>query len=115
MKQLLQFQLEGGGTVLAEVDDAEPGIERAARGDRIAEASETFQAALEQVYPAAVAVMEQFKRAAPGEIQVEFGIRLNFKVGAVIALTEGEGHFRVTLTWKPHEVAGRRGDRAEEA
>jgi Trypsin-co-occurring domain 1 len=101
MKELVQFPLEGGGTVVAEIDDQEPGFERVARSDRIAEAGETFQAALEKVQPAAIAVIDGFKAAAPDQITLEFGIRLNFKAGAVLASSEGEGHFQVQLTWKP--------------
>jgi hypothetical protein len=101
MKRLVKFELENGGVVVAEVDDQEPGFERAARGDRdkVIEAPEKFQAALDKVRPAAAVVIEQFKDLTPSEIMVEFGIRLNFKAGAVLASSEGEAHFKVALTW----------------
>ena len=99
MRQLTKFPLEGDGAVVVEVDEQDPGFDRAARGDRIAEASETFQDALERVRPAVEAVIDRFRTVTPNEIQVEFGIRLTIKAGAVITSSEGEGHFQVRLTW----------------
>jgi len=35
----------------------------------------------------------------PTEIEVEFGIVLTAEAGAVIARTQGEVHFQVTVRW----------------
>lgn len=49
MKQLVEYELEDGGTILVEVDVPEAGLERAGRGDQIVKAKERFADALEQI------------------------------------------------------------------
>jgi hypothetical protein len=109
MKRLVEYQLEDGGAIVAEIDDNEPGVERATRADNITAAADTFQSALAKVRPATNVILQQFRDLAdpPTEVTVDFGIRLNVKAGAVIASSEGEGHFQVTLTWtRPSQVGG---------
>lgn len=108
MKELMGFDLEAGGEVLVEVDDTEPGFERVARGDGLAlHASRTLEAALEPLRTTAEALFAKVRAIAqpPDEVEVELGIRLNAKAGAVIAASEGEGHFQVRLTWKKASAA----------
>jgi hypothetical protein len=98
---LLEYPLAGGGFVAVEADDAP----RAVRGWRPEEAAtratESLEAAIERVRPAAEAVIASFRDGAeaPAEIEVEFGIVLTAEAGAVIAKTQGEVHFQVTLRW----------------
>jgi hypothetical protein len=102
MGQLLAFELDDGGTVLVEVSDDEPGIERAARiDDLVVKARVNLENALDQVRAVADASLARLRDLAeqPQQIQVEFGIRLNAEAGAVIARTQAEGHLQVTLTW----------------
>jgi hypothetical protein len=101
MEQLLQFE-SGGGTVLVEVADDEPGIERATRVDEVVvKARESLETAMDQVRAFANATLGKLQDLAqqPEQVQVEFGIRLNAEAGAVIARTQAEGHLQVTLTW----------------
>ena len=102
MRQLVQYDLDSGGAVFLEVDELEPGVERIARDDTVAaRAATTFEAAFESLRPAADTLLCKLRSSVepPHQIEVEFGIRLNAKVGAVIAASEGEGHFQVKLTW----------------
>jgi hypothetical protein len=102
MGQLLRFELDGGGSVLVEVADDEPGIEQAARVDElVVKARISLEDALDQVRAVANAAVTRLQDLAeqPQQIQVEFGIRLNAEAGAVIARTQAEGHLQVTLTW----------------
>lgn len=103
MTELVRFDLEGGGSLLVEVDADEPGIERASRTDDLAiRASQSLDAAMEGVRSAADMTLAKLHAMAeaPDEVEVQFGIRLNAQAGAVIAKTEAEGHLQVRVTWK---------------
>jgi hypothetical protein len=103
MTELVQFDLEGGASLLVEVDEDEPGIERASRLDDLAiKASQSLEAALEGVRSAANMTLSKLRdvAATPDEVEVQFGVRLNAQAGAVIAKTEAEGHLQVRIAWK---------------
>ncbi len=105
MKQLVDFSLMDGGSVLVEVDEPQPegGIVPAARSsDIFAKTGRCFDAALEKVRPAAEALMSQLQGMSrtPDKIEVEFGIKLNADAGAFIASTGAEANFKVTLMWE---------------
>lgn len=72
-------------------------------GDRVSEgvrgASQTLQVALAPVVGMSRAVLDQFREAAPGTVEVEFGVELSAEAGAVIAQASGACHLRMTLTW----------------
>lgn len=98
MVQLVRFDLGDDGTVVAEVDDTEPGVDRAARG---ADGLKTVAATLAQVRDVAVAAVRQFREVEhPDEIELEFGIRLNVTAGAVLAKSSVDGHIQVRIAWK---------------
>jgi hypothetical protein len=106
--QLVRFDLGDDGSIVAEVDDTDPGVDRAARGaDRI----RTAQASLTQVRSLATAALHQLKDIeSPDEVELEFGIRLTVTAGAVLASSSVDGHIQVRLTWKretpePHRDA----------
>ncbi|HYT94315.1 MAG TPA: CU044_2847 family protein [Gemmataceae bacterium] len=106
MTELVSFDVADGGSVLVELDDDEPGIDRVARGDGlVSKASTTLEAALESIRPMLRALIAPLRDLdlpsvdRPTEVQVEFGVRLNAQVGAVLAKTETEGHLQVTMRW----------------
>lgn len=99
-KQLLAVPLDDGTLVLAEVEEDEPGYSRASTKEGVHTAATRLQGALTTIKPAAQAVVAQLRELSPDELEVEFGIRLNGKAGAVIASSEAEGHFQVKLVWK---------------
>ena len=100
MKQLVEYELEDGGTILVEVDVPEAGLERAGRGDQIVKAKERFADALEQIKPVAQIVLSKLGGLSADEIGVEFGIKLSAKAGVIIASADTEANFTVTMTWK---------------
>jgi hypothetical protein len=100
MKQLVEYELEDGSTILIEVDLPEAGIDRAGRGDQIVKAKERFADALEQIKPVAQTVLSKLGSLSADEIGVEFGIKLSAKAGVIIASADTEANFTVTLTWK---------------
>lgn len=103
MKRLVEFPTQNGQTLVIEMDDEPgPGAVRAARPGEVAErAGQTFEAALEAVRTAAEALVTRMRELSerPDEVEIEFGIKLNAQIGAIIASTDAEAHFRVTLTW----------------
>lgn len=100
MKRLVEFPLEEGGSILVQIDEPETGgTVRAARGDAIEKAQETFEDALNKVLPAAKSVVEQLRGIRPDEIEVTFGINLNAAAGAFIASVGSAANFGVTVHW----------------
>jgi hypothetical protein len=106
MRQLVAFEVAGGQTVVAEVDDDEPGVERAALvDDALVRATARLDESLDQVRRVAeltLGKLDELSRS-PDTVEVEFGIRLNAAAGAVIARTQAEGHLQVTLGWARQE------------
>ena len=103
MKRLVEFPLQDGNSVLAEVDEPMPeGVVKAARpGEVAAKAKETLEDALDKIQPAAQAIIAKLRGLpdAPDEIGVEFGIKLSAEAGAFIASAGVEANYKVTLKW----------------
>jgi len=105
MKQLIEYLLEDGSTMIVEVDQPEPdgGLIEAARPDEVAgTAKDTLEKSIQKVRPAADAVLKEMRKLVdkPDEISVAFGIKLSAQVGAVLASTSVEANYTVTLKWK---------------
>jgi Trypsin-co-occurring domain 1 len=105
MKQLVEYELGDGSTILVEVDLPEAGLERAGRGDQIVKAKERFADVLEQIKPVAHTVFSKLGDLSADEIGVAFGIKLGAKAGVVIASADTEANFTVSLTWKREHAA----------
>jgi hypothetical protein len=104
--ELVQFTLSDGSSVLVEVDDHEPGIQRASRiDDLIIQAKHSLDTALDQIRTMATVTLTKLADLPrqPDTLEVAFGVRLNAEAGAVIAKTEAEGHLKVKLAWKATE------------
>lgn len=84
-------------------------MQRAARSTGIIDVRQRFDEALENVRDAAVGALEIFRdgRLNPDAVEVEFGVRLNAEVGAVIAKTATEGHLVVRLKWDAEAAEAR--------
>jgi len=114
MKRLIEFPLEAGGSIVIEVDEPEPegGVVRVARPGEVAEqARETFEAALERLKPASNAIIGKLRSLSdpPDEVVVEFGLKMNAQIGAVVIASAGaEANYKVTLTWKREPRKGRK-------
>jgi hypothetical protein len=103
--RLVEFQVQDGGTVVVEVDDAASTNGAVRRGlspaELVGRTDETVEAALGRVRPAAVALVDGLRGMAdaPDEVAVTFGVRLSGEVGAVIAKTAADANFEITLRW----------------
>lgn len=105
MNQLVEFPLEGGGSVLVQIPDSgDPLVIRGFReqGTRVAEqAQQSFESAVARIGPAADALLASLTALAhsPSEVSVEFAVQLSAEAGAVIASLGSTATFKVTLKW----------------
>ena len=106
MKQLIEVPLNDGSSVIVEVEETESeGVVRAGRGEVIAKAAQTLEAALDRVRPTASVVIAKLRDLAvtPSEISVEFGLKFSAKAGVYIASADTEANFKVSLKWTRKE------------
>jgi hypothetical protein len=108
VRQLVGFPLEGGGTVLVEVEEPDRGpvtrgLGRDDQGSKVVQrTSQTFEEATAGVMPAAEALINRLKGLvdAPDEIGLEFGVQLSAEAGAFIASVAAEANFKISMSWK---------------
>jgi hypothetical protein len=105
MKRMVEVPLNGGGSMLVEVEldeEEQDGMVPAARaGEMAVRATHTLQEALEQVQPGAEAVVTKLREmsARPDEMEVTFGLKMSAEAGAFIASASTEANFTVLLRW----------------
>ncbi|MFG1869889.1 CU044_2847 family protein [Micromonospora arborensis] len=101
MTELRRFDLEGGGSVVVEVDGRAGVTPAGNAGKVVREARATFDRALSEVRDAASAALGQFQAMAhrPDEVEITFGVQLTAETGAVIARTGVQGQLTVTVRW----------------
>ena len=103
--QVVEVPLAEGGTVLVEVDELYDGPVVRGGGLGGALAMPPLTEPLEQVLaglgPATKAVLNQLRDLAdsPGEIHVEFAIKLTTDARIIIAKAGAEANFKVSLKW----------------
>ena len=117
-KRLVEFPLEGGGTVLVQAEHGaaagghDGGEVTRGWGDRdervVLQAQQSFEQAVGRVQPAVQALVGRLRSVAesPEEITVDFGIELSAEVGAFVAGASSTGNFTVSMTWRPGRAAG---------
>jgi hypothetical protein len=105
VKQLVEFPLEDGGSIIVEVEGTggSVGVVRGVRQDEVVDrAKQSFETALEKLKPAAAAIIGKLRDLSepPDKIEVEFGIKLHADAGVVLAAAGAEANYTVTLTWR---------------
>jgi hypothetical protein len=104
VKRLISFPLESGGNVLIEVEDEARGpVTRGLHPSDVAETvGNSFEAAIEAIKPAAVAVATTLRNfvGAPEDLEIEFGLKFAGQAGAFIASASTEAQFRIKMVWK---------------
>jgi TRAP-type mannitol/chloroaromatic compound transport system substrate-binding protein len=106
MAELVEFPLNGGGSILVALPDDEGGAGNIASRDTATarRVTKTLEASLELVKPAAEAIRQALRDLAPGEIEVKFGITFSVRSGFPILSAATEGTFEVTLHWVEKDV-----------
>ncbi|MEU0332988.1 CU044_2847 family protein [Streptomyces sp. NPDC006193] len=110
MHRLLEFTTEDGAVVVVESPDGAAGTRLVSRGDgAAAQASRTFEGALDGVRAAAHSALRVFRDGAlrPDSVELEFGVKLTAEAGAVIAKGTAEGQLVVRLSWTAPGTAPR--------
>ncbi len=105
MKRLIEFPLEGGGSIVVEVEEPEGlgTVPVSRKGAGVPErAQKSFEEALEGIRPAAQVLIAKLRglHDPPDEIEVEFGLKMNAEAGAIVAAAGVEANYKVKLTWK---------------
>ena len=103
MKQIVEYTLSEGGSIMVETEISDgSGFERASRIGDIVKAAQSFDDALESIKPAAQKIIEKLKDISdpPHEIHVDFGIKLGAKAGALIASADAEANYTIKLIWR---------------
>jgi hypothetical protein len=104
--KLVGFATQEGPQVFVEIDDREPGFRPVGRSDAIAEAKKTFESALSDINQAAEKAVQVLRggQLRPDGMELQFGVRFNAEVGAVVAKTAAEAHLTVKLIWAPEQT-----------
>jgi uncharacterized protein YukE len=104
MKQLIEFPVENGESIWIEVEEPKPkgGEIEVSRRDLTKKANKTFQDAMQIVKPVSDAIINKISQLNDNikEIEVEFGMKMDVKAGAIIASTGVEANFKMKLKWK---------------
>ncbi|MCI3269901.1 CU044_2847 family protein [Streptomyces cylindrosporus] len=110
---LIEFRDQDGRVITVEAADDDSGSRLVARDDGTAQATRTFEGALEGVRAAAESALRVFREGAlrPDGVEIEFGVKLSAEAGALIAKSTVEGHLVVKLSYAP----GRSSDPSEAA
>lgn len=109
VSRVARLPLEGGGAVLLEEIEDESlsvGPVKAGRlGEAVRDLPRTLQDSLVPVRETARAVLDQLREAGSRSVEVEFGVNLSAKAGAVITSGETAVHLKVRVVWESGESA----------
>jgi hypothetical protein len=93
MTQLLDLEREQGGSILVEVEEPAGGpVIHERPTEAVTKAEESLEQVLGQLGAAVTGIVFELRAAAewPGEVQLEFGVKLSTDANVVIARTGGE-------------------------
>jgi hypothetical protein len=104
MADAVKLELKDGSSILIETEYLTSGPVTRGGGatELVSKADETFEQALGRMAPTSAAIVERFRGLAqqPDEIEIEFAVKINAKVGANIAETSGEANLGIAVYWK---------------
>ncbi len=69
-------------------------------GKVAARARTTLEEAFAHLKPSLAKVVDVLREMAPGEMTVEFGVKMGGETGVIIAKGTAEVNFKVTMSWK---------------
>jgi len=103
MPELIRFKLSDDTEMLVEAGPGSlDGRHQVSGGRRLEDAEATLRQALSPVTRAAEDIVDGFRRLArrPDEIEISFGVKLDAKVGGVVASSSMNAHLDVKLSWR---------------
>jgi len=105
MTKLLEAKLDNGDIIRIEVESTAltGGIVEASRSEDITKkANDVLYAAMDTIKATSTLLVEtvQGLNLVPDEIQIKFGVKIDFEAGAMVAKVGTEAQYDVTLIWK---------------
>jgi hypothetical protein len=109
MGELVEYPLQGGGSVVVRVSEpvsatsSSGSVTRGLGGSAVLErAQQTFEEATDRVLPAVTALLDRLQSLGEDldEVHIEFGVDLHIEAGAVITSGSAGANFTVGLTWR---------------
>jgi hypothetical protein len=92
-----------GDVVVFEVDRSEVPedlvLASAEPGKVAARARTTMERALADIKPSLSKIVDVLREMTPGEVTVEFGLKMGGETGVIIAKGTAEVNFKVTMSW----------------
>jgi len=112
MSHLVEFPLEGGGSVRVEVEEPTPAgpVVRGRGGsvEAVTQAGQSFEQTLGGLAPMLAGLIERVRSTAGlTDIEVEFGVKLSADANLIVARSGGEANFRLTARWVRPSTAAR--------
>ena len=107
MSHFVKYKLEDGSELWVEMSDSEGGVVKAGLGDKVQEAKENFDQALESVRLSALQIRKKFHDVQADEVKVKFGLKATGDFGNnVFAVTKVgvEANYEVTLKWNKNNL-----------
>lgn len=104
----VKFELENGQALFVEADipDRPPNgggalISNSKDKEKIVESNKQFQDVAKSIAPVANTILESLKEInSPKEIQLEFGVKLDFESNVLIAKASTAANFKIMLKWE---------------
>jgi hypothetical protein len=109
VSQLIELDLDGGGSVLVEVDGQSSGVTRGGRpADLVTRAGRSLEQVVGELGPSVRAIVSELREAAdwPDEVEIEFAVKLSADASVIIARSAGEANFRIALRWSRDHGGG---------
>lgn len=99
MGELLRFD-DGDHELVVELGaDDDAAAQQVARLGGVLVAAKTLEQAVGGMARPLRKVLAAIRQVSPDEHEIEFGLKLNGEVGAVVARSSAEGHFVVRMRW----------------
>ncbi|MDM8535455.1 CU044_2847 family protein [Desulfobacterales bacterium HSG17] len=107
-KQLIEFPIDDENSIFveAEINEDDEGEMEVSRDGFAKKAAKNFQDSLATIKPIAETLVTKIGELSkkPQEVEVEFGLKMNAKAGAIIANSSIEGNIKVVLKWKQENL-----------
>jgi len=104
MNKLIEFNVPNGSVVVESQDGAVGSIVRGAGLGPVTEkVGKSLLDALSVIRPVAEAALGACSKldVLPETVEVQFGVKFDVHIGAVIACANTEGNLHIKLVWKP--------------
>jgi len=103
MANLIKYELPSGDTILIETDEKKPaGATPVGVGSFVTDATKKIQATLNQLPDFVKSLKEEIagRVTDANRISIEFGAKVSADVGFVVAKSQVEANFKITISWE---------------